>query len=311
VPDLALLLLTLAWGSTFLVVKNALAGTSAAVLLVLRFAAASVTVAAFVLARRDRIGAATLRDGGRLGIAMFGGFALQTLGLRSTTPARSGFLTGLAVLIVPVIARFVLRRRVGAAAWFGVALAVGGLLALTRPFAGDVSAEVRTGDLLTVGCAVAYAFQIIYTSEWSPRHALAPFTLVQVGTTLALCTLLLPLEPPRLAPTPGLSAAVLYLGVVMTALAFFVMNWAQRHTTAVRAALIFSLEPVAAALFSHVLGGEALGALDWAGGGLIVLGVVVGEVGSALQARRLAGAAARPSTSLGANGGENPVFRSP
>jgi drug/metabolite transporter (DMT)-like permease len=72
----------------------------------------------------------------------------------------------------------------------------------------------------------------------------------------------------------------------MTAGAFFVMNWAQRHTTAVRAALIYSLEPLAAALFSHVYGGEPLGPMDWAGGGLIVLAVVAGEVGGALETRR-------------------------
>src|SRR5689334_25424992 len=117
---------------------------------------------------------------------MFAGFALQTWGLRLTTPARSGFLTGLSVLIVPFLARFLLRRRVPAAAWLGVALAVAGLLALTRPFAGGVAADVRAGDLLSVGCAVAFAFQIIFVSEWSPRHRLPTFTLVQVATTFGL-----------------------------------------------------------------------------------------------------------------------------
>ena len=160
-----------------------------------------------------------------------------------------------------------------------------GLVALARPFGDDVPAAVRTGDLLTVGCAVAFAFQIVFVSEWSPRHPLAIFTLVQVAATFALSTLLLPLEPPAMRSGPALWATVAYSGVVMTAAAFFVMNWAQRHTTAVRAALIFSLEPVAAALFSHLVGGEPLVALDWLGGGLIVLGVVAGEVGGALEAR--------------------------
>jgi drug/metabolite transporter (DMT)-like permease len=285
VADLALLVLTLAWGTTFLIVKNALAGTSAGVFLLLRFGLATLAVGAVVLARRDRLPRATLRAGVLLGLAMFSGFALQTLGLRGTTPARSAFLTGLSVLVVPFLGRFLHGRRVGSSSWAAVALALVGLLLLTRPFADDIGAEVRAGDLLTVGCAVAYAFQIVYTSEWSLRHALAPLVLVQVGTTFLLAPLLLPVEPVRLAVTAATAGSVLYLGLAMTAGAFFVMNWAQRHTTALRAALIFSLEPVAAALFSHLLGGEPLGALDWTGGALIVLAVVVGEVGGALAAR--------------------------
>lgn len=282
--DLALLLLTLAWGTTFLLVKNALAGASVGVFLLARFAIASAAVALVVLVRRDRATREALRHGLLLGLAMFAGFALQTLGLKTTTAARSAFLTGLCVVVVPFLARFLLGRRVRPWAWMGVSLAVVGLFALTRPFSDGVAAEVRLGDLLTVGCALANAFQILYTSEWSGRHPLALLTLVQVVSTLALSTLLLPFEPARFAWTPALVGTVLYTGIVMTAGAFFVMNWAQRHTTAVRAALIYSLEPVAAALFSHFVGGEALSALDWAGGGLIVLGVVVGELGGALSA---------------------------
>jgi drug/metabolite transporter (DMT)-like permease len=286
VADLALLLLTLAWGTTFLLVKNALATTSVGAFLVLRFAVATVTVAIVALLRRCRPDRAVLAHGVLLGLAMFAGFALQTLGLRTTTPARSGFLTGLSVLIVPFLTRFLFRRRVAAAAWAGVALAVVGLLALTRPWSEAVAAQVLLGDALTVGCAVAYAFQVVYTAEWSPRHPLALLVLLQVGTTCLLSVLLLPLEPQRVALTPALVGTVLYTGVVMTAGAFFVMNWAQRHTTAVRAALIFSLEPVAAALFSHLVGGEPLVLADWVGGGLIVAGVVAGEVGGALDRRQ-------------------------
>ena len=284
--DLALLVLTLAWGTTFLLVKNALAGTSAGVFMLLRFGVAAAAIAPVVAVRRDRLTRGALRDGGLLGLAMFAGFALQTIGLRFTTPARSGFLTGLAVLIVPFLARFLLGRRVHAAAWVGVGLAVAGLLLLTRPFDDGVAAAVRLGDLATLGCAVAYAFQIIYTAEWSARHPLALLTLLQVGTTLVLSALFLPFEAARLEASPALLATVLYTGVCMTALAFFVQNWAQRHTTAVRAALVFSLEPVAAALFSHLVGGEPLVALDWTGGALIVLGVVAGEIGGAFATRR-------------------------
>jgi drug/metabolite transporter (DMT)-like permease len=286
VADLALLVLTLLWGTTFLLVKNALAGTSAGAFLALRFAVAALALGLVWLVRRDPPTPGLARQGVLLGLAMFGGFAFQTLGLRYTTPARSALLTGLSVVLVPFIARFRLGRAVPPFAWAGVAFAVAGLLALTRPFGGGaIDAAVRLGDLLTLGCAIAYAFQIVYTSEWAPRHALAPLVFLQVATTLAGAALLLPLEPLRIAWGAPLLGTVLFTGLGMTAAAFFVMNWAQRHTTAVRAALVFSLEPAAAALFSHVVGGEPLGPWDWAGGGLIAGGVLIGELGSALWAR--------------------------
>ncbi len=287
--DHALLLLTLVWGTTFTLVKRVLdAGTSPGAFLSLRFGLATAVLAAIWLLRRPRRTPGLLRDGGMLGLAMFAGFALQTFGLRFTTPARSGFITGLAVVIVPLIARFLQGRRVGGPAWTGVVLAVVGLGMLTRPFDGDASAAIRLGDLLTLGCAFAYAFQIIWTSEFSPRHSLVSLTLVQIAVTFAGSLALLAFEPVRIVPSAELAGTVAFTGLVMTVGAFFVMNWAQRHTTAVRAAIIYALEPPAAAVFSHLVTGEVLPAVGLAGGALILLGIVVAEVGGALQARRAA-----------------------
>lgn len=281
--DLALLLLTAAWGTTFLLVKNALESTSTAIFLLLRFGVAAAAVLAVCLWRRDRPTPGLMRHGVLLGLAMWGGFSFQTLGLRHTTPSRSAFITGLAVLLVPFLARFLYRRRVAASSWVGVALAVAGLTALYRD---AISPAVRLGDLLTLGCTLAYGLQIVWTSEFSPRHPLSLLTLVQVLVTFAGAALLLPLEPVRLSGSPGLWSTVAFTGLFMTAGAFFVMNWAQRHTTAVRAGLIYSLEPVTASLFSWWAGGEVLGRAHLVGGTLIVAGVLVGEVGSAIAARR-------------------------
>ncbi|HSN90906.1 MAG TPA: DMT family transporter [Anaeromyxobacteraceae bacterium] len=283
--DLALLLLTLAWGTTFTFVKDVLEVASPGLFLAARFGVAAAVLAAVWAVRRDRPTPGLWRHGLLLGLAMLAGFALQTLGLRFTTPARSGFITGLSVLVVPFLARFVLGRPVKGASWGGVALAVVGLGVLS--FAEGVTAEVRVGDLLTLGCALAYALQIVWTSEWAPRHPLAPFVLAQVLVTAVAAGLAVPFEGAflRAGGADRFAATVAYTGVVMTAGTFFVMNWAQRHTTAVRAALIFSLEPVSAALFSHLYGGEPLGPPVWIGGALIVAGVLLGEVGGALEAR--------------------------
>jgi drug/metabolite transporter (DMT)-like permease len=287
VADLALLLLTLLWGTTFTVVNRVLQHVSPGLFLTARFATAAAVLGAVALWRRDRLGPRFWRHGGLMGAFMGAGFLLQTSGLGYTTPARSGFLTGLAVLIVPFVARFALGRKVRVSAWVGVGLAVAGMLVLSRLFGEELADTVRLGDALSAGCAVAFALQIVFTAEWAPRHPLVPLTLVQVGITLAAAVVLLGAEPVRHDPARAgaFAAAVAFTGVLMTAGAFFVQNWGQRHTTAVRAALIFSLEPVAAALFSHYYGGEPLGVADWVGGGLIALGVVAGEVGGALEAR--------------------------
>lgn len=283
--ELSLVLLSLLWGTTFTFVKQALQGTSPAVFLSLRFALAGLCVAAFWAVRRDRAGAGLLRDGGLLGLAMFGGYALQTFGLRLTTASRSGFLTGLAVLFVPFLARFLFRRAVSATAWGGVALALAGLLVMTRPFGGDISEAVRLGDALSVGCALCFAFQVVLTAEWSARHALLPFTLIQIVVTGLGSASLIAVEPATVAFGPALLAVVLFTGMVMTAAAFSLQNWAQRHTTAVRAALIFALEPVAAALFAWLWAGDVLLPEDWIGGGMIVGAVVLAEVGGAYRSR--------------------------
>jgi drug/metabolite transporter (DMT)-like permease len=289
VADLSLLLLTLVWGTTFTLVKRVLdGGTSPGAFLSMRFGLALSVLALLWAWRRPRATPGLWRDGGLLGLAMFAGFSLQTFGLRYTTPARSGFITGLAVVIVPLIARFLQGRRVSASAWTGVLLAVVGLALLTRPLGGDATALVQLGDLLTLGCAFAYAFQIIWTSEFSPRHTLVGLTFVQVAVTFLGSLVLLAFEPVQVVPSWDLAGTVAFTGLAMTVGAFFVMNWAQRHTTAVRAAIIYALEPPAAAVFSNLVIGEVLPALGIAGGALIMLGVVVAEVGGAVEARRRA-----------------------
>jgi drug/metabolite transporter (DMT)-like permease len=295
VPDLSLLLLTLLWGSTFTLVKVAMEIASPGVFLVLRFSLAAAVLGLVALWRRDRTGPGFWRHGLLLGLLMLTGFALQTTGLRLTTPARSGFFTGLSVLFVPFITHFTLRRPVRWSAWIGVGLAVLGAGLLANPFGATAVPGQALGDLLTSGCALAYGLQIAFTSEWSHRHPLVPFTLLQVSVVMVGALVMIPLEGFRLddARWPELVGVVAFTGILMTAGAFFVMNWAQRHTSAVRAALIYALEPVSAAFFSWLMIGELLGPMGLAGGALIVLGVVAGEVGGAWQAR-LAAAAEEP-----------------
>ncbi len=284
--DATLLALALLWATTFTLVKEVLAYASPGVFLSARFGVAAVALLVVWAARRDPLGPGFWRHAGLLGLAMLVGYGLQTVGLRYTTPARSGFITGLSVLVVPLAARGLLGRRIRAATWAGVALALLGLFVLTRPL-GPGAAGPRLGDLLTLGSAISFGLFVTFTSEWAPRHPLTPLVAVEVLVTLAGVLLLTPLEGARLDPgrLGHFAAVVAFTGLLLTAGAFFLMSWGQRHTTAVRAALIFSLEPPATALFAWARYGEPLGALDWLGGALMVLGVLAGEVGGLLEVR--------------------------
>jgi drug/metabolite transporter (DMT)-like permease len=126
---------------------------------------------------------------------------------------------------------------------------------------------------------LAFALQIIATGRFAPRHAVLPFTVVQLLTVALLASLAaLTFEVEALVPPSSTLPAVLYIGLGATAFVFGVQTWAQQHTTPTHTALIFSLEPVFAALFAAFFADEALAAREWVGGGLILLGMVVAEV---------------------------------
>jgi drug/metabolite transporter (DMT)-like permease len=209
-----------------------------------------------------------------MGLALFAGYALQTFGLRLTTPAKAGFITGLSVAIVPVLSTLVLRQRLGRGAWLGVGLATAGLALLSLQ--ADLS--MSPGDLLVLGCAVAFACQILLTGRFAPHYdpLLLTFGQILVVTLLAGIAGWF-LESPS-APSGSVVLAAAFTGVLATSLAFGVQTMAQRFTSPTRTALVFATEPVFAAIFSFLLIGEVLGLRQLVGCALILAGMVTAEV---------------------------------
>ncbi len=281
--ELVLLGVTLAWGGSFLVVKGALDELGTHWLLVLRFALAAAALAAGFGRRAFDLG----RDpGGRtpwrpvLAIAalLWAGFALQTAGLTWTTPARSGFITATYVGMVPLLARLVLGRALSWSVGLAVSVALGGLYLLTDPRGSGVN----LGDGLTLLGALAFAAHMLALDRYArvlPTPALALAQLAGVaGVSLPLALMF---EPAPTALSAGTLAAIGYLALVCSAGAFLGQTWGQRHTSPTRAALIFSLESLFAALLSVAAGAEFLTPLQWFGGLLLVSGVVAGELAPA------------------------------
>lgn len=276
--ELALIGNALIWGSTFVLVKEALDDASTLVFLALRFALASVALAfAFrPLPSKFSAGRPLIQGGVVAGLFLFAGYMFQTLGLRMTTPSKSAFITGLSIVMVPVFAAVLHRKNPLLSEWVGVGVAaVGmGLLTLEGPWT-----KLNRGDLLTIICAVAFAIHVIVVGHYAPKYGFQALTLVQVATSAVLAGgLLWWVETPFLRWTPGLVFALVVTALLATALAFSVMSWAQQYTTATRTALILSLEPVFAWATSFVLEGELLSRQASAGAVLILGGILLVEL---------------------------------
>lgn len=281
--DGVLVAVTAIWGASFVVVQDAVKLADPFTFLALRF-----TVGAAVLSVRDWRALGDRRllvTGAGLGALLFVGFITQTAGLQYTTPSRSGFLTGLSVLLVPFVGLVLFRKWPSPPVLLGVALAVSGLWLLTGGISGSGGATAK-GDLLTIACAVVFAFYIVLLEPAARVHRSTPLVAAQLWVVTLLALLALPFVPRHLAASPALWWAVVYTGVLSTAVCLLAQTWAQARTSAVRAALIFALEPVFAAVWSVALGRERLGGRELAGGTLIVLGIVAAELGGALWARR-------------------------
>jgi drug/metabolite transporter (DMT)-like permease len=282
---LALVAVTAVWGVTFVQVKDALALYPLFAFLAVRFAIASLVLAAPAAGRLRGLGRGGWQAGTALGLLLALGYALQTAGLERTTVSSAGFITGLYVVFTPLLALVLFRTRVGAAVWVGVGLAVVGLALLSGVGAGD-----PVGDLLVLLASAAYSLQIVLMERYAPRYDAVAFTQAEMLAACAGFTVVAvalgQLELPR-----GWTvwAALLVTGVFASALGFLVQTWAQRRLSAARTALAFAMEPVWAGIFGFWLAGDRLGALGWGGCALIMAGIVVAEPEAARTLRRLVG----------------------
>lgn len=286
--DLLLVLITIIWGSTFVIVKQSLDQVGPFTFIAARFWVASLgLLPLLVLARRPtRLPTVPrshlLREGLLTGLFLTLGFVTQTIGLQTAEAGKAAFITGLSVVLVPLIAALLWHQPPTRAGGGGVVLATVGLGLLTL----DRTLTLRSGDLWVLACAGGFAAHIIATGRFAPRHSVIPFTLVQLFTVALLTTLAaLLLESRRPLPPMTILPTVLYMGLVATALVFGLQTWGQRHTTPTHTALIFALEPVFAALFAAWFAAERLAPREWIGGTLIILGMIVAELSPAVRSK--------------------------
>ncbi len=277
-PRLALLLTTLIWGATFPATKAALEQIPPLSFLFLRFLLGAAIILIWFLVVRHQLhrGRPVLQASGIATIFLFLGYVLQTVGLRYSSASNSAFLTALYVIFVPLILRRFELRTVSA-----TAIATVGLWLLVKP-----SASMNIGDLMTLGCALAFAGHIVCLERFTRRFD-APSLLLWQMTAMTL--LFIPTTAWEQAPASAFApTAVLLIGLGITGGlatgAFAVQMWAQQIVPAQQVALVFAAEPAYAAWLSWYFLGETLDLQGWVGSSLILVAVIIGAFGTSLPA---------------------------
>jgi drug/metabolite transporter (DMT)-like permease len=285
-----LLLTTFIWGGTFGITKFLLQGSMQPLgLLVWRFGIAAVVFPLFYGHRlRNGLPRRAIERGAVLGLLLYLGFALQTMGLSGTSSSRSGFITALYVVFTPLLQVIVTRRAPSRPVMAGVMLVLLGLWGLTAPggsvaglFAPWKAGGFGMGDLLTLACAIVFAVYIILLDRFAPKAGeIAPMTWVQLmSATILLSIHRLLVEPWTMPSTTVEWGGMLYLAIFATVLSTYWQTRYQPMTSPTRASVIFTMESVFSAIIAAIFLNEWLGPIGIVGGVLIVAGLLVAELG--------------------------------
>ncbi|MEV7428803.1 DMT family transporter [Nocardioides sp. NPDC092400] len=268
----ALLAMTACWGSTFFLIKDLLDRVPTLDFLAVRFAIAGVVMVLVAPRAVLRLSPASRRNalvlGGVYGVAQI----LQTAGLAHTAASVSGFITGMYVVLTPLLAALLLRSRISGATWAAVALATAGLGVLTLD-----GLSLGYGEAITLVSAVLYALHIVGLGAWSNAREALGMSIVQLLVIAVVCVVATAPDGIVLPPTPADWLSVVYMALFAGALALIGQTWAQAHLAPTRTAIIMSMEPVFAAFFAVVLGGESVTGRMVAGGLMVLAAMLLVE----------------------------------
>ncbi|MCF8011844.1 MAG: DMT family transporter [Clostridiales bacterium] len=274
--DLALLFVAFSWGITFIVVQDALSGIGVYYFLGIRFLLAFIFLAAVYYKRFKYLNMETVKTGVFIGLFLFAGYAFQTVGLKYTGPATAGFITGLNVIMVPIIYAALSKKPPSPWGVIGVTCAAAGLSFLTLH---GTSHNLNIGDLLVFFCAICFASHIIAVGHFAGKYDAVLLTMIQIAAVsivsfgMALGTETFPAHLTRPVWT-----AFIVCAIPATSLAFLIQNSVQKYTSPTHTAIIFTMEPVFAALSSHLLSREILNTQQAIGCLLILAGMLVSEL---------------------------------
>ncbi|TKK32982.1 EamA family transporter [Pseudomonas sp. CFBP13528] len=270
-----LVVITMIWGGTFLLVQHAMTVSGPMFFVGLRFAAAAIVVGFFSLRTLRDLTLFELKAGVFIGVAIMFGYGLQTIGLQTILSSQSAFITALYVPFVPLLQWLVLGRRPGLMPSIGIMLAFAGLMLLTGP--AGASLNFSPGEIATLIGAIAIAAEIILISAFAGQVDVRRVTVVQLATASLLSFLMV---VPMGEALPGFSWLLLFSAVglgLTSAVIQVAMNWAQQSVSPTRATLIYAGEPVWAGVVGRIAG-ERFPPIAMLGAVLIVAAVIVSEM---------------------------------
>jgi len=271
-----LLIIVIIWGSTFALIKGVIDLIPPYTLLTYRFLLAALILIVIFWKRLKKFNIIILKKGSLIGIFLFLGYTFQTVGLKYTTATKAGFITGLSVVLVPIISHFFIKEKVNRNSVIGVVFAFIGLWFLNY----NNGFNFNLGDFLVLLCAFSFAMHIISVGLFSKKldYVLLAITQITVVFVLSLIMALI-FERPAIhfSYSSDIWWSIAITGVFATALAFYMQNKFQRYSTATKTAIIFSGEPIFAAMFAYLLLGEKVGLIAWVGGLLIIFGMIISQ----------------------------------
>ena len=280
--QIGLVFTTLAWGATFVLVKEGLKDASPFIFAFYRFLLAALVILPFVFFSNQKkifsnFNSHEIKGGILCGLLLYMGYGFQNYGLEITTPSKSAFITSMSILLVPIFVFFIKQKKINKHLWVSIGIAIIGLYLLLNPSDVQINDNpINTGDFLTFGCAIMFALHIIVQGDFVLKKInLIRFFIIQ-SLSVSIISLLssVAILDFTVNWSYPLIMAIVITAIFGTTFAIFTMIWAQKRLSASETAIIFSMEPVFAAVFSIILGVETFSVLQWVGGIIIVLAVI-------------------------------------
>lgn len=288
--EIALLIITVIWGATFPIIKESLNDSTPFIFVAVRFSIASILILPFFLSKVRLLNKETLKAGLVLGVLMFGGFVTQTIGLNHTTATKSGFITGSVVVMIPFLQFYMEKKIPTKGAIFGTILVFIGLLFLSSggndliSFITDLGGSFNFGDFMTLVCAIIFAHYVVYIDIYTNKYEFIFLFSLQIFTTAILGILsasfigISDFGEIRFVLTESLIFGLLYTGILATVVNIGIQTKFQKLITPTKAGIIYSFEPIFAAVFAFFLLNEKISNFGFIGMGLIFFGLISSEI---------------------------------
>jgi len=286
----ALLIVTLFWGATFVIVKESLGDISSMLFIAFRFTIAGILFTPFIIKKHIKFTLSAVISGGLLGLLLFGGFATQTVGLKYTLATKSGFITGSSVVMIPIFQTIIEKRLPTKGAILGTAFVLVGILFLSSggnsifTFLETLGNNFNFGDFLTLICAVFFALYVVYLDIISKKYDFWLLIFMQIAVTGILSFVaaflfgISNIEPLKVNFSNNLIFGLLYTSIFATLITTALQTKYQQLISPTKAGIIFSFEPLFAALLAFFVINEKISTLGFFGGLLIFIGLLTSEL---------------------------------